>query len=176
MVLSILFSWASVDATLLRLITSLLGWIAAKAAFLRKSQSHGRKDLTFVRSFKVSQGDRHDRQDTIWQGFANRSTILPMNNLDGNMMKEDDANMNGAELIKHVELEINYTATKVEHTLPLMCKWFYKFHKGNNKSDVSYIDENSSDVCSGSQKSMGSLAQTAIANTASGSSGWVVNI
>ena len=77
---------------------------------------------------------------------------------------------------KHVELEINYTATKVEHTLPLMCKWFDKFHKGNNKSDVSYIDENSSDVCSDSQRSMGSLAQTAIANTASGSSGWVVNI
>ena len=40
-----------------------------------------------------------------------------MNNLDGNMMKEDDANMNGTELIKHVELEINYTATKVEHPL-----------------------------------------------------------
>ena len=153
-----------------------MGWIAAKAAFLRKSQSHGRKDLTFVRSFKISQGDRHERQDTIWEGFANRSTTLPMNNLDGNMMKEDDANMHGAELIKHVELEINYTATKVEHPLPLMCKWFYKFHKGNNKSDVSYIDENSSDVCSGSQKSRGSLAQTAIADTASGSSGWVVNI
>ena len=99
-----------------------------------------------------------------------------MNNLDGNMMKEDDANMYGAELIKHVEPEINYTDTKVEHPLPLMCKWFYEFHKGNNKSDVSYIDENSSDVCSGSQKSMGSLAQTAIANTASGSSGWVVKI
>ena len=99
-----------------------------------------------------------------------------MNNLDGNMMKEDDANMNGAELIKHVELEINYTATKVEHRLPLMCKWFYKFHKGNNKRDVSYIDENSSDVCSDSQRSRGSLAQTAIADTASGSSGWVVNI
>ena len=99
MFLSILFSWASVDATLLRLITSLLERIAAKAAFLRKSQSHGRKDLTFVRSFKVSQGDRHERQDTKWEGFANRSTILPMNNLDGNMMKEDAANMNGAELI-----------------------------------------------------------------------------
>ena len=105
------FSWASVDATLLRLITSLLEWIAAKAAFLRKSQSHGRKDLTFVRSFKISQGDRHERQDTIWEGFANRSTILPMNNLDGNMMKEDDANMHGAELKKHVELEINDTDT-----------------------------------------------------------------
>ena len=129
------------DATLLRLITSLLGWIAAKAAFLRKSQSHGRKDLTFVRSFKVSQGDRHERQDTIWEGFANRSTILPMINLDGNVMKKGDANMNGAEFIKHVELEINYTDTKVEHPLPLMCKWFSKFHKGNNKSDVPYIDE-----------------------------------
>ena len=93
------------DATLLRLITSPLEWIAAKAAFLRKSQSHGRKDLTFVRSFKVSQGDRHERQDTIWKGFANRSTILPMSNLDGNMMTEDEANMYGAELIKHVELE-----------------------------------------------------------------------
>ena len=147
-----------------------------EGTFLRKSKSHGRKDLTFVRSFKVSQGDRHERQDTIWEGFANRSTTLPMNNLDGNMMKEDDANMHGAELIKHVELEINYTATKVEHTLPSMCKWLCKFHKGNNKSDGSYIDENSSDVCSGSQKSMGSLAQTAIANTPSGSSGWVVNI
>ena len=88
------------DATLLRLITSLLDWIAAKAAFLRKFQSHGRKDLTFVRSFKVSQGDRHERKDTIWEGFANRSTILPMNNLDGNMMTEDDANGQGAELKK----------------------------------------------------------------------------
>ena len=38
-------------------------------------------------------------------------TILPMNNLDGNMMKEEDANMHGAELKKHVELEINYTDT-----------------------------------------------------------------
>ena len=66
----------------------------------QKSQSHGRKDLTVVRSFKVSQSDRHERQDTMWEGFANRSTILPMNNLDGNMMKEDDANMYGAELIK----------------------------------------------------------------------------
>ena len=129
-----------------------------------------------MRSFKVSQSDRHGRKDTIWEGFANRSTILPMNNLDGNTMKEDDANMHGAELIKHVELEINHTATKVEHPLPLMCKWFYEFHKGNNKSDVSYIDENSSDVCSDSKKSMGSLAQTATANTASGSSAWVVNI
>ena len=99
------------DATLLRLITRLLEWIAAKAAFLRKSQSNGRKDLTFVRSFKISQGDRHERQDTIWEGFANRSTIIPMNNLDGNMTKEDDANIHGAELIKHVELEINYTDT-----------------------------------------------------------------
>ena len=36
MVLSILFSWASVDATLLRLITSLLGWIAAKASLPEK--------------------------------------------------------------------------------------------------------------------------------------------
>ena len=71
---------------------------------------------------------------------------------------------------KHVELEINYTATKREHTLPLMCKWFCEFHKGNNKSDVSYID------VSGSQKSMDSAAQTVIADTASGSSGWVVNI
>ena len=105
-----------------------------------------------MRSFKVLQGDRHERQDTIWEGLANRSTILPMNDLDGNMMTEDEANMYGAELIKHVELKINHTATKVEHTLPLMCKWFYEFHKGNNKSDVSYIDENSSDVCSGSQK------------------------
>ena len=99
-----------------------------------------------------------------------------MSNLDGNMMKEDGANMHGAELIKHVELEINYTAKKVEHALPLMCKWFYKFHKGNNKSDVSYIDENSSDVCSGSKKSMGSLAQTAHRQDGVGSSGWVVNI
>ena len=46
----------------------------------------------------------------------------------------------------------------MEHPLPLMCKWFYEFHKGNNKSDVSYIDENSSDVCSGSQKSIFSTA------------------
>ena len=58
----------------------------------------------------------------------------------------------------------------MEHPLPLMCKWFYEFHKGNNKSDVSYID------VSGSQKSMDSAAQTAIVNTASGSSAWVVNI
>ena len=93
------------------------GMDRSEGSLPEKSQSHGRKDLTFVRSFKVSQCDRHEMQDTKWEGFANRSTILPMNNLDGNMMKEDDAGMNGAELKKHVELDINYTATKVEHPL-----------------------------------------------------------
>ena len=56
-----------------------------------------------MRSFNVSQGERRERQDTIGEGFANRSTILLMSNLDGNRMKEDDANMHGADLINYTD-------------------------------------------------------------------------